>query len=322
MGGNAAKKVSPHAFTSLFHTGACHVLPSVASPGRSSSTAWRRARKAVRKRLVSLGNCLPLRLLAVCLLALALCACALVAPEAGQTGGGGASTRRALRRGGHMSQVVALPLAAAAAASAWVPRPRGRTATPPGNPSPPSLRIPRTIHQTVPYAKPSGRAAALRASWTALNPGWTVRLYTDTHAAAFVAAEFPQYLSAYYALPKPAGRADLFRVLVLLRRGGVYADADAACVRPLDELLRYGDTLVMGWENTFEAPRQALGRHYVRQRQVRFHSRTCTRPSMATSSPHALTHTLVSADVELGHGRDARPPGAEHCCGRHCCPCP
>ena len=169
-----------------------------------------------------------------------------------------------------MSQAVAQPLAAAAAASAWVPRPRSSSrAAGPGAPPPPSLRIPRTIHQTVPYGKPGGRAAALRASWAALNPGWTVRLYTDTHAAAFVAAEFPQYLSAYYALPKPAGRADLFRVLVLLRRGGVYADADAACVRPLDDLLRLGDTLVMGWENTFEAPRQAMGRHYVRQRQAR-----------------------------------------------------
>jgi Glycosyltransferase sugar-binding region containing DXD motif len=260
-------------FKCLFHPGGtangcarCASLPTVvpATP-RGVHTALRKAKKAVQRRWVSVTNSAPLRLLLLLLATSALLfgVLALVGepPRAQDTAHG---TQRSLRRAAQ-ERVLAAKAALVAAFGHLSQRGSLSNSTHPG----PGLRIPRTIHQTVPYGKPGGRAAALRASWERQNPGWRVRLYTDTHAAAFIAAEFPEYLEAYYALPKPAGRADLFRVLVLLRRGGVYADADAGCVRPLDELLRYGDTLVMGWENTFDAPQQALDRHYVRQRQVR-----------------------------------------------------
>jgi hypothetical protein len=87
-----------------------------------------------------------------------------------------------------------------------------------------------------------------------------VQRYDDAAAAAFVAAEFPEHAAAYAALPAAVQRADLFRVLVLLRKGGVYADADAACVAPLDALLAADDTLVVGWENAFDTPEQARSR--------------------------------------------------------------
>lgn len=139
------------------------------------------------------------------------------------------------------------------------------------NAPPPPRRIPRVVHQTLaaPGVAPrrAGAAAAL-ASWSVLNPGWRVQRYDDAAAAAFVAAEFPEHAAAYAALPAAVQRADLFRVLVLLRKGGVYADADAACVAPLDALLQPDDTLVVGWENAFDTPEQAHARHYVRQRQA------------------------------------------------------
>ena len=46
--------------------------------------------------------------------------------------------------------------------------------------------------------------------------------------------------------------------MVILRHGGVWADADAECRQPLDALLRSKDTLVAGWDNEFAEPRAAL----------------------------------------------------------------
>ena len=46
--------------------------------------------------------------------------------------------------------------------------------------------------------------------------------------------------------------------MVVLRHGGVYADADTECRRPLDGLLRSGDTLVAGWGTEFAEQRAAL----------------------------------------------------------------
>jgi len=157
--------------------------------------------------------------------------------------------------------------AAAAAAAAAPPRPAVAL---PLLPLPlPRLRIPRLLHVTHPIGSPPSPAvSAALGSWEALNPGWEVRRYSDAARDAFVAAEFPQYFAVFAALPEPAARGDLFRLLVLLRRGGVYADADARCVRPLEQLLRPEDTLVAGWENSFESRREAASRAYVRTRQV------------------------------------------------------
>ena len=63
-------------------------------------------------------------------------------------------------------------------------------------------------------------------------------------------------------------RSDFFRYLVVLHTGGVYADIDTECRRPLDEFLRTTDTLVVGWEGEFATDEMAYSRHFVRRRQV------------------------------------------------------
>jgi hypothetical protein len=55
---------------------------------------------------------------------------------------------------------------------------------------------------------------------------------------------------------------------VVLRLGGVYADLDTECRKPLSDLIQPRDTLVAGWENEFVVPADAEKRHYVRSRQV------------------------------------------------------
>lgn len=74
----------------------------------------------------------------------------------------------------------------------------------------------------------------------------------------FVRREFPQYLDAYRRLARGVERADFFRYMAVLRHGGVYADLDAECRRPLDGVLHSRDTLVAGWAAEFADPRAAL----------------------------------------------------------------
>lgn len=57
-------------------------------------------------------------------------------------------------------------------------------------------------------------------------------------------------------------------VQVVLRLGGVYADLDTECRKPLSDLIQPRDTLVAGWENEFASLEETEQRHYVRSRQV------------------------------------------------------
>ena len=58
---------------------------------------------------------------------------------------------------------------------------------------------------------------------------------------------------------------------MVLRSGGVYADIDVECQKPLNSLIMPRDTLIVGWENEFSAAEEARNRKYVRKRQVGSH---------------------------------------------------
>jgi mannosyltransferase OCH1-like enzyme len=60
--------------------------------------------------------------------------------------------------------------------------------------------------------------------------------------------------------PKDVERSDFFRYLIVLHTGGVYADIDTECRKPLDRFLRASDTLVVGWENEFRTDEMAYSR--------------------------------------------------------------
>jgi mannosyltransferase OCH1-like enzyme len=74
--------------------------------------------------------------------------------------------------------------------------------------------------------------AAFRETWREHHPEWALRLWTEE--------ELPDGLSRreLYDLSRlPAERADVLRLEVLQRFGGIYVDVDLECRRPLDELL-------------------------------------------------------------------------------------
>ncbi len=73
-------------------------------------------------------------------------------------------------------------------------------------------------------------------SFRFMNSGWEWRFYDDADCVSWVTERCPEMLPAYRAYSTGIHRADFFRILVLYFDGGVYADIDVECLRPLDEL--------------------------------------------------------------------------------------
>jgi alpha 1,6-mannosyltransferase len=88
------------------------------------------------------------------------------------------------------------------------------------------------------------------ASWTQLHPTFVHEIITDSvavHLMRHLYASVPEVLEAYNALPLPVMKADFFRYLILLARGGIYSDIDTAALQP-----------AMDWVPS-EVPRSSYG---------------------------------------------------------------
>jgi inositol phosphorylceramide mannosyltransferase catalytic subunit len=97
--------------------------------------------------------------------------------------------------------------------------------------------IPRVFHQIwvgpEPFPK---RLGPCRHSWLALNPGWELRVWTEEN--------LPRDLRRPEALDQlrvPTERADILRLELLWRYGGVYVDCDFECLRSIEELIEEHD---------------------------------------------------------------------------------
>lgn len=72
------------------------------------------------------------------------------------------------------------------------------------------------------------------ASWTINHPTFVHEVITDdvaVHLIRHLYASVPQVLEAYNALPVPVLKADFFRYLILLARGGIYSDIDTHALK-------------------------------------------------------------------------------------------
>lgn len=97
------------------------------------------------------------------------------------------------------------------------------------------MPVPKIIHQSYkttdhPYPVDWQR------SWQEQNPGWKYHFHTDADNRALVSRHFPEFLEPFDAFPLGIMRADFSRFLYLYLWGGVYADLDYTCLRPLDSL--------------------------------------------------------------------------------------
>lgn len=116
--------------------------------------------------------------------------------------------------------------------------------------------IPPILSQTWKSQDLPAEGARLAATWRALNPELEYRLYDDDDARNVVAEAFPDFLGDYERLPLPILKADVFRYAVLWRDGGIYADIDMECLRPISHLLAHG-TCLFSIEAHLTAKRQA-----------------------------------------------------------------
>ncbi|MCJ1474030.1 membrane-bound alpha-1,6- mannosyltransferase Initiation-specific [Lambiella insularis] len=72
------------------------------------------------------------------------------------------------------------------------------------------------------------------ASWTEKHPDFIHEVITDqtaVHLIKYLYASVPEIIEAYNALPVPVLKADFFRYLILLARGGIYSDIDTMALK-------------------------------------------------------------------------------------------
>ena len=94
-----------------------------------------------------------------------------------------------------------------------------------------------TLFQTFRSEQLPPRLRQCVSTFTTLNPGIEVEFYDDDACDEFIEEELGNSREAYLLHRRGIFRADIWRCAALLARGGVYADLDIACLRPLDELL-------------------------------------------------------------------------------------
>ncbi|CBY02465.1 hypothetical protein IAQ61_007053 [Plenodomus lingam] len=100
-------------------------------------------------------------------------------------------------------------------------------------------KTPAYIWQTWKYTPAQGEFEELfrepEASWSTNHPTFVHEVITDNVAMFLIRhlyASVPEVLEAYDALPIPVLKADFFRYLILLARGGIYSDIDTISLKP------------------------------------------------------------------------------------------
>lgn len=109
--------------------------------------------------------------------------------------------------------------------------------------------IPKIIHQYWEGPLPEDLAAGLERM-RAHNPDSEYRLYDHPTARAYLRRHgSPEVLRAFELARHAAERADIFRLLLLDREGGIYVDADDLCRGDLRDLLADGSRCVLFQEH-------------------------------------------------------------------------
>lgn len=143
--------------------------------------------------------------------------------------------------------------------------------------------IPKILHQTWTTSCLPPELAAWRETWIKHHPDWRFCLWTDVENRAFLERHYPWFLPIYDHYPNAINRADTIRYFLLHHFGGVYADLDMECLRPLDPLLD-GKKIVLGLE-----PETHVARHSNPDRPL---SRIVCNAWMASAPGHPFWEHL------------------------------
>ncbi|KKK18012.1 hypothetical protein ARAM_005637 [Aspergillus rambellii] len=105
-------------------------------------------------------------------------------------------------------------------------------------------KFPAYIWQTWKYAPASiwfsEELRGPEASWSELHPSFVHQVVPDDtqyHLVKYLYGSIPEVFEAFDSLPLPVLKADFFRYLVLLARGGIYSDIDTTALKPASDWL-------------------------------------------------------------------------------------
>ncbi|MEV7767982.1 glycosyltransferase [Microbacterium sp. NPDC086615] len=88
------------------------------------------------------------------------------------------------------------------------------------------------MHQIWLGGEPPSQVQEWMKSWKDTHPGWQYRLWTDAHISEALNQRQIHYADSY------AAKADILRVDILAKYGGVYVDADYEAHRAIDPIVR------------------------------------------------------------------------------------
>lgn len=109
------------------------------------------------------------------------------------------------------------------------------------------MSIPKIIWQTYKcsfdelpdYAKEASK------TWKDLNPEYEYRYLSDEDARVFVLKHYgEEWLSIFNSVPLGVMRGDILRYMLVHTYGGVYADLDTICVKPISSWMKDADLIV------------------------------------------------------------------------------
>jgi mannosyltransferase OCH1-like enzyme len=166
--------------------------------------------------------------------------------------------------------------------------------------------IPERIHQI--WIGPAPAPRAWLSSWREMNPDFAYILWDERAIDAFD-LEHDRLYRRYLDAELFDGAADVARVEILHRLGGVYADADSIALRPLHGAGSLAAGFFAALEPTLDHPglvsnafMGARPRHPVLARYLDAFDRvTSLRPMWQRTGPGALTGALAlrERDVEI-----------------------
>lgn len=114
---------------------------------------------------------------------------------------------------------------------------------------PSETKIPNILWQTCKSYSIPNQAKPLIKSWLDKNPNLQWYFMDDNKCQQFIEDHFStEFYNMYVSLPFGVMKADVWRVAVTYVYGGIYADTDCECIKPISEWLKPDDRLIVGVE--------------------------------------------------------------------------
>lgn len=142
-------------------------------------------------------------------------------------------------------------------------------------------------------------------TWINLNPGWEHK-YTDAKQREQDVKEYNDTLHQAYMLASGVNQADIWRIIVTYRYGGVYADMDSICTLSLDNVLKkhYNNEDMISTSNGFQVTSNCCVINGVRMTDS--HGINCSNFATTKNSKtmkSILDEVIVECNTILNSGR-------------------